>query len=205
MGGYALRCKVMFLGCPMTHTIARLILAMLLLPATGAVFVVLFVTLVAGGGGGGPPSVGRLLLFWSVVYAFIAAYWLLLWRGVVRWTRRRVGLTLAGSVAALAAGAALGAVASALNRQIPPPIAVMIGGGGVPIAWVLLTVLVWRETPRERLERLAALGGPAVACPICGYSLAGLYEPRCPECGSRFTLDQLVAAQPGHERARAEV
>jgi hypothetical protein len=66
----------------------------------------------------------------------------------------------------------------------------------VPIAWVLITVLLWRETARERFERLAGLGpGPTVSCPVCGYSLAGLREARCPECGTHFTLDQLLAAQ----------
>src|SRR5689334_20787881 len=28
---------------------------------------------------------------------------------------------------------------------------------------------------------------PDVPCPLCGYSLRGLAEPRCPECGYRAT------------------
>jgi hypothetical protein len=34
-----------------------------------------------------------------------------------------------------------------------------------------------------------------VRCPVCDYSMAGLREAKCPECGSEFTLDQLVAGQ----------
>jgi hypothetical protein len=177
----------------MTRTIARLILAMLLLPATGAVFLLSAFVAIPGGG---PPTVGRLLALWAVVYLFIGAYWLALWRGVVRWTRRRVLLTALATGLALVGGAAFGAVGLAINFRMPPPIAILLGGGFVPIVWVLATVVVWTETRAERADRLRALGGPrAVACPICGYSLAGLTEARCPECGGRFTLDQLLAAQ----------
>jgi predicted amidophosphoribosyltransferase len=35
---------------------------------------------------------------------------------------------------------------------------------------------------------------PAIAlrCPTCAYDLTGLTEPRCPECGNRFDLDDIV-------------
>jgi hypothetical protein len=38
-----------------------------------------------------------------------------------------------------------------------------------------------------------------LCCPICGYSLRGLVEPRCPECGYQFEWDALrVAAKSVH-------
>lgn len=40
-----------------------------------------------------------------------------------------------------------------------------------------------------------------VSCPGCGYSLVGLHEPVCPECGSRFTIDELIRLQ-NYEGAR---
>ena len=64
-----------------------------------------------------------------------------------------------------------------------------------PIICVFTTVLIWRDTPVERLERFAAAGTDTVVCPICAYNLTGLHKCRCPECGSPFTLDQLLAAQ----------
>jgi len=33
----------------------------------------------------------------------------------------------------------------------------------------------------------AAVDGETLHCPLCGYSLRGLPEPRCPECGYAFT------------------
>ena len=177
----------------MTRTVARLILAMLLLPVTGAVFLLLFLALIPASG---PPAVARLLLMWSALYAFVGAYWVLLWRDMVTWNLRRVVATALATLLSLAGGIAVALGCVAINRQVPPPIAVLIGGGTVPITWVLSTVLIWRETPAERLSRLTTHGMPAIACPLCGYSLAGLTEARCPECGGTFTLDQIVLARP---------
>jgi len=180
----------------MTATIARLILAMLILPATGAVFVLSFIALVVRGGPGAPSAWG-VLTVWGIVYSFVATYWILLWRSTVKWTPPRVRNTALAGAAALVGGAALAAAIMSINRNIPPGPAMMLGGGGVPIVWVLATVLLWRETPAERLARMSSLiSNPTLLCPFCGYNLSGLREARCPECGSSFTLDQLAASQP---------
>ena len=179
----------------MTRTVARLILAMLLLPLTGAVFLILAVALIATSPSG-PPALGRLLLLWSVVYAFVGAYWVLLWRDMVTWNRRRVALTALATVLSIGGGVAVAVGIVGVGRQVPPQVATMVGGGTVPITWVLSTVRLWREPAGERLGRLTAHGMPAIACPLCGYDLAGLTEARCPECGSSFTLEQIVLARP---------
>ena len=179
----------------MTRTVARLILAMLLLPCTGAVFLLLMLTLIAPVGG--PPSVARLMLMWFLLYAFVGTYWVVLWHDMVTWTRRRVVQTLAASAGSLLVAATLVVLTLVFGRGgVPTPIAVLIGGGTVPITWVLATVLIWRETAAERLGRLTAGGMPALACPLCGYNLAGLSEARCPECGASFTLEQLMLSRP---------
>lgn len=177
----------------MTRTVARLILAMLLLPATGAVFILLFLALIPMAG---PPAVGRLLLMWAALYGFVGVYWIVLWHDMVPWNRSRVVRTALATVLSLAGGCAVALGCLALNRMLPLQIAVLIGGGTVPITWVLSTVLIWRETAAERLGRLTAHGMPVLACPLCGYDLSGLTEARCPECGSSFTLEQIVLARP---------
>ena len=187
----------------MTRTVARLILAMLLLPCTGAVFLLLFLTLIVPAGG--PPSVARLLLMWLLLYVFVGTYWVMLWRDMVPWTGRRVAHTALATALSLAGGFVVALGCLAVNRQVPPPIAVLIGGGTVPITWVLSTVLIWRETAAERLTRLTAHGMPVIACPLCGYNLAGLSEARCPECGASFTLEQIVLAGPRTATQPAEL
>ena len=179
----------------MTRTVARLILAMLLLPLTGAVFLLLFVALLATSRSG-PPPVGRVLLMWAILYIFVGAYWIVLWRDMVPWNRRRITRTALATLLSLAGGCAVALGAIGFDSRLPTPIAVLLGGGTVPITWVLSTVLIWRETAAERLTRLTAQGMPVLACPLCGYNLAGLTEARCPECGASFTLEQLVLARP---------
>lgn len=179
----------------MTATVARLVLAMLLLPATGAVFILSMLVIVARSSGG-PPTVSLLLLLWTIIYTFIGAYWLLLWRGVVQWTPWRVRWTILATALSLAAGAAVASAIMIIGRgQVPAPFALLVGGGLVPVAWCLATVFIWRETAEERTRRLSTSAAAPIACPLCGYSLAGLREARCPECGSEFTLDQLLALQ----------
>ncbi len=167
---------------------------MLILPVTGALFVILLATVLVPGA---PPSPARIVVFWTLIYAFVGLYWVALWRSVVRWTARRIALTLLATPLAIVIGAGSAAMLFfVVGRSHRADVAFLMGGGVVPIAWVLATVLIWRETCQERIERLSATARGAIFCPICGYNMTGLHEARCPECGSRFTLDKLVAAQP---------
>src|SRR4051812_13644738 len=173
---------------------------MLILPATGAVFLLVFIAVVVRSGGSGPPTLGAVAALWMIVYVFVAAYWILLWRSTVTWTTARVRNTALAGLLAMAGGAVLAGAACTVNHQVPPGIALLLGGGTVPIVWVLATVLLWRETPAERIARMSRLtNAPTVLCPACGYNLTGLREARCPECGGSFTLDELVASQPQRE------
>jgi hypothetical protein len=190
----------------MTATIARLILAMLILPVTGAVFLLLFVAILARSSGRGPPPLWHVAMLWMIVYTFVATYWILLWRSTVRWTRWRVRNTALAGLLAVAGGIAFAVTLVSLSRDIPHGIALLLGGGGVPIVWVLATVLLWRETAAERLARMSRLvTNPTVLCPFCGYNLSGLREARCPECGAGFTLDELAASQPHRDEHPAEL
>ena len=55
-------------------------------------------------------------------------------------------------------------------------------------------ILVWLPT-MQRLLRGKSVVGPdnqvRVHCPSCGYSLIGLRNLRCPECGTEFTIDRI--------------
>ena len=82
--------------------------------------------------------------------------------------------------------------------------AVFVGTAFAPLIWQVGTIVIWRETDAERGERLSKQGAGALACPTCGYNMSGLKGTRCPECGSEFTLDALLAAQPAARQAEVE-
>ncbi len=175
----------------MTRLVARLVLAMLLLPLTGTLVVLSMVAIAPTG----PPQALPLVGMWAFVYAFVGTYWILLWRAVVRWNPARKVQTALSGLVALGIGAAMGWFIAML-ASAPLEMSILFGGGSVPIVWVLATVLIWRETRQERFERIAAAGTDTLGCPICGYNMTGLREARCPECGTQFTLDQLLTSQP---------
>ncbi|MHC4126605.1 MAG: hypothetical protein ACYSWT_01045 [Planctomycetota bacterium] len=180
----------------MSRLLAKIMLAMLMLPLATAVYVVVIVSvmeLVYNYGGEIAPFVVTTIVVW----AFIACYWTLLWRRTVRWTPRRIGLTLTAAVA----GAGVGAVSGALVGLVEDSLGAFIGGVTTILFWLLGTVLIWRETTAERIERLRARSPDAMVCPACGYNLTGLRQTTCPECGASYTLDELAALQPGREAA----
>lgn len=72
-----------------------------------------------------------------------------------------------------------------------------VGSVTAPLLWLVATVVIWRETTTERAQRLRGAARGGVACPTCGYNLTGLTTTRCPECGTQFTLDELLAQQGG--------
>jgi hypothetical protein len=61
-----------------------------------------------------------------------------------------------------------------------------------------LAILAWLPV-FMRLSRGRPVVGPddlvQVNCPGCDYSLIGLRDLRCPECGLEFTIDELIRAQ----------
>src|SRR5581483_7461573 len=130
----------------MTTTIVRLILAMLILPATGAVFLLGFVAVIPRGG---PPSILSLIVLWGIVFSFDAVYWLLLWHRMIRWTNLRIVYTVGVAALAIVSACVVVAILRVIGHGIPIEVCVLIGGGVAPIAWVLGTVIAWRETPAE--------------------------------------------------------
>ena len=138
-----------------------------------------------------------------VTCAYMAIYWLLLWYGAVNWTPARIYRTSMITFAAMIAGLAMGV---AIAKVLPYERGLGTCGGALTgaIVWIILTILVWRETPAERGQRLARANADALVCPTCGYNLTGLREPRCPECGTQFTLNELYASQPMRVAAEIE-
>ena len=130
-----------------------------------------------------------------VTWVFVGMYWYRIWRPSVPWNARRVRATLIAAAVALAAGIVLGALGWVADEEV----GTAIGSITAPLAWLAAAVVAWRETDAERAARLGKLAADSIVCPKCGYSLTGLAEARCPECGSQYTLSELLASQPGRE------
>ena len=182
----------------MSRLVSRILLAILMFPLATVFYVIVFVV--------GEHWMRRNPFYYPIdAYLFgisglltwilVAVYWCLLWWTGVKWTSDRRILTVLAAIAALIVASLVGiAVGSAVN--VSSGFSAFVGSVLTIVLWLIATVLIWRETPAERALRLAASPSSVVSCPNCGYNLTGLTESRCPECGSKFTLNELLASQP---------
>jgi hypothetical protein len=182
----------------MSHLLARIMLALLMLPLGALVYVVVFVGADKTGGG-----FSAFVMADVVSAAFVAAYWVLLWRKSVAWTSRRLGATAGAAVLAAIAGLAVGGWGASFDDEF----GVFIGGVTAVLLWLVTTIFIWRETPAERQHRIRAAGpaaASAIVCPACGYNMTGLRDLACPECGARYAIDELLALQPRMAQGEVE-
>ncbi len=127
----------------MSHLVARILLAILMLPAAAMVYIVTFITALRTM----PQNEsGLFILGGSVMWAFIILYWLVLWIGIVRFTGTRIAVTLLVTIGALAAGLVIGLMGSTIERGMGP----FIGSVAAPLCWLIAVIFVWRETAEER-------------------------------------------------------
>jgi len=179
----------------MSRLIARILLSIFIFPLGSILYIIVFVNSLRHNS-----ESTAFLVAGAVTCIFVALYWLLLWRKAVRWTDSRTIQTIAAAVGSVLLAGAAGAVATGIDNGF----GAFVGTVAAPLLWLVATVLIWRETAEERALRLQNSGTDAIVCPTCGYNLTGLKESRCPECGTQFTLDQLLASQPSRTRADLE-
>jgi hypothetical protein len=180
----------------MSPLVARIVLAILVMPLA----VVLYIGIAAVGTSTMDDEEGFALAT-AIVGSFVVVYWIMLWRRSVRWTRDRVTKTAMAGGAAVIAGVLVGLAGGA---GLDPSFGVFIGGAAALILWLVAATLLWQETPEERAARVRDRAPRAVTCPACGYNLTGLATTVCPECGAKYTLDELFASQPEREAEQLE-
>lgn len=185
----------------MSRLIAQIMLAILLFPLAGLAYFIIFVVWVESNSNWSPDRTNIGFLVAGVLsWAFVATYWIFLWRKSILWTAERRTFTALAALAAAVAGGVLGAVVYRVEDEL----GFFVGTVAAPLLWQVGTILVWRETDAERAARLSKQGVSEIACPTCGYNMSGLKGTRCPECGSEFTLDALIAGQPAMRQAEVE-
>jgi DNA-directed RNA polymerase subunit RPC12/RpoP len=150
-------------------------------------------------------EVGMFLVTGSITWAGIALYWCLLWRSSVKWNSMRTMGTALAALGTIIFGIIAGAImAAAIPNGDGSGVGAFVGSILAIVLWLIATVFLWRETAAERAQRVKQSSKSAITCPTCGYNLTGLSEARCPECGSKFTLDELIALQSSAETAEIE-
>ena len=184
----------------MSSLVARILLTTLMLPAAVLVYVLFVVT-----GSellGWQHEVLVFLLGGSSTFLFVLIYWLGLWGRHVNWAGGRRWKTI------LLGGAAIGItipIAATFGYIVELSFGIFVGSLIAILIWLIGTTLIWKETSADRADRLRSrIGTNAIVCPSCGYNLTGLRESSCPECGAKFTLDQLFAGLPHQEAAQLE-
>ena len=185
----------------MSQLLARILLSVFIIPLAGIIYLIAFFLAMEWRWPRYYDDRVSVMFFAGLTtWAFMAGYWILLWRSVVRWDAARVLRTIGCFVAAGVLALILGLLLNAVDRGF----GYFMASITAPILWLAGTVPIWRETKQERAERLRNANSDTVVCPTCGYNLTGLSESRCPECGSKFTLNDLLAGQPARKMAEIE-
>lgn len=125
-------------------------------------------------------------------WAFFAVCWTAIWKRGVNWTPDRKRWTVLWPFASLLCAVIIGRLFARLDSEV----GFFFFAASPHLIWVVGMVVIWRETDAERKARQQAAHTDVLTCPTCGYNLTGLVEARCPECGSRFTLNDLLSKQP---------
>jgi len=184
----------------MSQLVAKILLAILMFPLASLWYAVVVVVLYEGRYRGLWQNRDLPWVFAGVsTWILMAIYWALIWKSSVRWTSERMIWTFGCALGALLFGTVAGSLLNSIERDF----GTFVGTASAPLLWIVSTCFIWRENREERTERLRAVNENTLVCPNCGYNLTGLSESRCPECGEKFTLNELVAAQP--KRAMTEV
>jgi hypothetical protein len=130
----------------------------------------------------------------AIIIPLTIATWLgslyLIWAtfGRWRWLLRNIFTCLV--IWAVAIGACI--VLDSASRRAEVAIAGIIFLAFTASALVVTTSIY--QLSRGRPIFLAD-GKISVHCPGCGYNMSGLDSSSCPECGQRYTLDQLIKGQ----------
>jgi len=181
----------------MSRVISNLLLSLSMVPLALGVF---FVTALVLDEGASMSNEKAFTIASVVLLLFVFGYWTLVWASSFRWNESRVLRTVAAAAASLVTGVVAGLIIfSAMGPYGAYELGMIFGSMTAATAWMVFSVLAWRETGAERAERLsnATAGGGFVGillCPNCGYNMTGLTQARCPECGTEYTLDSLLAA-----------
>lgn len=175
----------------MPRLVARLLLSVMTLPVGAIGYLLAFNIAQIASNSKTAASLWGGVIGWLVVIVYFSA----LWGGTVNWTGDRIVKTAIATVFSLVGGMAVLLAMTPAGHDW----ALTAGTLCVPAFWVVGVVIAWRDSPDEHRTRTHASSWGLILCPKCGYDLTGLTHSKCPECGTPYTLEELLAAQTGRE------
>src|SRR5439155_19112272 len=92
------------IAAAMSYLISRILLAILMIPLAGLVYLVAFVGFSQRAGWFPGRERTGFIIGGGAAWVFMAAWWYLLWRSTVKWTPRRHRMSLASLAVAAIAG-----------------------------------------------------------------------------------------------------
>lgn len=99
-------------------------------------------------------------------------------------------VTVVIGLAVVAALVAIDLVMRVREEELVMSGVALLGAAGVILLWTAAIGRFVRGRPVVGADHQVQ-----VFCPGCNYSLIGLRDLRCPECGREFTIDELIRAQ----------
>lgn len=136
----------------------------------------------------------------SCAPALFTLSWLVVWAKVIRWTRaRRLGTAIT-LIVSVAMQISVGGLGFAMLPRFPREPVIILSNLMIGLVAWAICVWLWTETAKERYARVRRVTGPSRTCPACRYDMSGLSNLTCPECGTAYTLGQLIEE---HQRAEA--
>ena len=178
----------------MPGTLSRTLLTLILLLSTPVVCAILSFCLQFGFGFNEIDLLTFTAVWGALVYMMVG--WSKIWEKQIVWTSKRKDRTQLVTVTLIIVAVIVSVLIALLvgvGDHRGWVIGHVIGGVFFLFSWPAATILVWTETPEERIKRTKTIGIEGVVCPSCDYNMAGLNNTVCPECGSKYTIDQIVA------------
>ena len=138
-----------------------------------------------------------------ITAALAAIMWFVTWRGTIRWTVTIIILTALLTAALMASSFSVYFIEDRATETLNLFLTI------TPLMtfafWLIATAWLWRRPDALSLLSRTGVGHAqaggaagtvplhdAVRCGQCAYSLRGLTEVRCPECGWTSTIDAVV-------------
>lgn len=134
----------------------------------------------------------------SLIYAgfpagfFAISAWIIIWHRPKIWNMHRIRRLVFAVLGSCACGIVVLSLLLLLVDSIEEEFAFTASTAFAILCSITSLILIIKETPAERKERLRNIGFIKIVCPACKYDMRGLHTTDCPECGHKCSLEEYI-------------